>query len=64
MTAPDHHIGIGHLPEVRAVSWSCCCGAFEIRRYGLTVTSAWATRLMRVRADLHRITAHHPNARK
>ncbi|MUN41467.1 hypothetical protein [Actinomadura litoris] len=61
----SHLVSTGHLPEVRAVSWSCCCGASEVRHYGRTVTAVWAVRLMQVRADRHRITAaHHPTTRK
>lgn len=48
--------GVGHLPEARAVSWSCTCGAAEIRTYGLSVDAQWALRLMADRAARHHHT--------
>jgi hypothetical protein len=57
MTALVHRTGTGHLPALRAVSWSCGCGCGEVSDYGLSVEAAWALRYADVRAATHRSLA-------
>lgn len=49
-----HRTSVGRLPEVRAVSWSCGCGAGQVLDYGMSVDEGFAVQLAFDRAARHR----------
>ena len=53
MSAAGHRVSTGHLPETRAASWSCTCGAGQILDYGHSVDPDLALQIAEARARTH-----------
>jgi hypothetical protein len=54
MNSTGHRVATGHIPSVRAASWSCTCGAGQVLDYGHSVDPDLAMQIAEARARAHR----------
>lgn len=54
MSPTAHRVATGHIPKVRAASWSCSCGAGQVLDYGTKFDGGLAVQIAEARARAHR----------